>query len=121
MVHGFWEMRVNQRAEEIVEPLLNRLYLREDVLDALRSQPATDPEIQAACLKLAETWSEWSEACDLAARSLIRDPGRSSATYERGLRLAEAACRQEPGVGHLLSTLSIAQYRAGLVPRRWRP
>jgi hypothetical protein len=116
MARGFWEMRVNRRAEEIVEPLFSRLFFREDVLDALRAQPAADLEIQAACLKLAETWSESSDDCNEAARRLILKPGQPAASYERGLRLARAACRQEPGVGELLSTLGIAQYRAGLVP-----
>src|SRR5262249_41155756 len=58
MVRGFWEMRVSRRAEEIVEPLFNRPFFREAVLDALQTQPASDPEIQAACMKLAETWTE---------------------------------------------------------------
>jgi hypothetical protein len=116
MVRGFWEMRVNRRAEEILEPLFNRLLLREEVIDALRAQPAADQEVHAACLKVAETWSESSGLCNQDARRLVRDPGRPSAIYERGLRLARAACRQEPGVGELLSTLGIAQYRASLVP-----
>jgi hypothetical protein len=115
LVRGFWKMRIDRRAEETVEPLLSRLLLREDVLAALRSQPATDPEIQAACLKLAENWGESSMDCDKAARSLIREPGRSSAIYERGMRLARAACLQEPGIGNFLSTLGIAQCRAGLL------
>jgi hypothetical protein len=116
MARGFWEMRVNRRAEEIVGPLFKRLLLHEDVLDALRSQPAADPEVQAACVKLAETWSESSYDCNEAAALLILKPGQPSASYERGVRLAQAACLQEPGVGELLSTLGIAQYRAGLVP-----
>jgi WD40 repeat protein len=116
MARGFWEMRVNRRAEEIVEPLFNRLFLRDDVIDALRTQPASHPEIQAACLKLA-TWSE-SSADDRneAAWSLILKAGQPAASYERGLRLARAVCRLEPDNGNFLNTLGIAQYRAGLVP-----
>jgi hypothetical protein len=116
LVDGFWEMRVNDRAEQIVDPLLNRLLLREDVLVALRSQPATDPEIQAACLRLAESWSESSWDCNKAAASLILYAGRASASYERALRLARAACRVEPDNRNFLNTLGIAQYRAGLLP-----
>jgi hypothetical protein len=116
MARGLWEMRVNRRAEEIVEPWFNRLLLREDVIDALRAQPASDPEVQAACLKLAETLGESSYNCNEAAALLILKPGQPAASYERGLRLARAACRQESGIGELLSTLGIAEYRAGLVP-----
>jgi tetratricopeptide (TPR) repeat protein len=116
MARGFWEMRVNRRAEEIVEPLFSRLLLREDVLDALRAQPAADPEVQAACVKLAETWSESSGDCNEAAWRLVLKPGQPAASYERGLRLARAACRLEADDGRLLNTLGIAEYRAGLVP-----
>jgi hypothetical protein len=116
MARGFWEMRVNRRAEEIVEPLFNRLLLSEEVIDALRAQPAADPEVLAACVKLAKTWSESSEACNKAAVLLILNPGQPAASYERGLRLARAASRQEPGNGGFLQTLGIAQYRVGLVP-----
>jgi hypothetical protein len=116
MTRGFWEMRVDRRAEDILEPLFNRLFLREDVIEAIRAQPPADPEVQAACLKLAETWSESSGDCNNAAATLIVKPGQSAASYERGLRLARAASRQEPGDGNILNTLGIAQYRAGLVP-----
>jgi hypothetical protein len=116
MARGFWEMRVNRRAEEIIGSLFNRLLLREDLIDALRAQPASDPEVQAACLKLAETWSESTVDCYKAAVLLILKPGQPSGSYERGLRLARAAWRQEPGVGQFLRTLGIAEYRAGLVP-----
>jgi WD40 repeat protein len=116
MARGFWEMRVYHRAEEIVEPLFNRLYLRDEVIDTLRAQPAPDSEVQAACLKLAQSWGEASEDCHRAAVLLILKPGQPAASYERGLRLARAACRAEPGVGKFRSTLGIAEYRAGLVP-----
>ena len=116
MIRGFWEMRINGRAERIVVPLFKRLFFRDDVLDALRAQPASGPEIQAACLKLAETWSAWSWDCNVAACLLILKPGQPTASYERGLRLAKAASRLEPDNGNLLNTLGIAQYCAGLVP-----
>jgi hypothetical protein len=116
MVRGFWEMRVNRRAEEIVVPLHNRLVLREDVLDALQAKPAADPEVQAACLKLAGTWPESAVECNIAGWALVRQPRLSDASYQRGLRLAWAACELERDNGNILNTLGIAQYRAGLVP-----
>jgi WD40 repeat protein len=116
MARGIWEMRVNRRAEGIVGPLFNRLLLREELVDALRAQPASDREVQGACLKLAETWGESSWDCNEAAALLIIKPGQPAASYERGLRLARAACRLEPDNGNLVNTLGIAQYRAGLVP-----
>ena len=82
-----------------------------------------DPEVQAACLKLAEHWSESPEAANYneIAWSLVRDPGQTDAVYRRGLRLAEAACRRwtgwiggQPDNPVFLTTLGVAQYRCGL-------
>jgi hypothetical protein len=102
------------QAEAIVGRLFARLFLRDDVLAVLQAQPAADPEIQATCLKLAETWIESAEQCNAAGWALVRDPGRPLAIYERGLRLAEAACQLEPETAAYL-TLGVAQYRAGLM------
>ena len=107
--------RIRRRAEAIVAPLFARLFVRDDVLAALQAQPAADPEIQAACLRLAGTWSESAGECNGAGWALVRDPGQPAANYERGLRLAKAACRLEPDNGSYLNTLGVAQYRAGLV------
>ena len=53
--------------------------------------------------------------CNNVGWSLVRDPGQPDAIYQRGLRLAEAACRLEPDNGFYLNTLGVAQYRSGLV------
>ncbi len=74
-----------------------------------------DPEIQAACLKLAGTWPESAWQCNNAGWALVRDPGRPEADYQRGLRLAKAACRLEPENVAYLNTLGVAQYRCGLM------
>ena len=107
--------RVLIRAESIVKPLFDRLLLREDVLAALKAQPAADPDIQAACRKLAGTWSESADQCNDTGWALIRDPGQPEADYQRGLRLANVACRLEPENFAYLSTLGVAQYRCGLM------
>jgi hypothetical protein len=103
------------RSESIVEPLFARLLIREDVLAALQAQPAADPEVQAACLKLAGAWFESALPCNNAAWSLVRDPGQPDASYQRGLRLAEEACRIEPENNAFLNTLGVARYRCGLM------
>ena len=106
--------RTRVRAETIVAPLFARSHLREDVLAALQAQPAAEPEIQAACLTLAETWPESAGGCSNGAWRLIRHPGQPQANYRRGLRLAETACRLAPDNGRFRNTLGVAQYRAGL-------
>jgi hypothetical protein len=114
MVSSFWAARIRRRAEAIVEPLFARIVLRDDVLAALQAQPAADPAIQAACLELAGTWTEPASECNDAGFALVRDPGRPEEDYRRGLRLAEAAWRREPGNGSFLNTLGVAQYRSDL-------
>jgi hypothetical protein len=115
MVRGFWAIRIRRRAEVIVGDLFARMFLRDDVLAALQDQPGAEPEIQAACLNLAGTWPEYHSECNVAGRALVRDPGRPEAIYQRGLRLAKAACRLSPGQGSYHSTLGVAQFRAGSV------
>jgi uncharacterized protein with WD repeat len=115
MVPSAWAMRIRRRAEAIVEPLFARLFLRDDVLATLQAEPTAEPELQAACLKLAETWTVSARECISAAFALVRNPRGPDALYQRGLRLAEAACRVEPVYGSYLNTLGVALYRAGLV------
>ena len=103
------------RAETIVLPLFARLLLRDDVLAALQAQPAAVPELQAACLKLAGSWPESATECNNVGFSLVREPGQPAAIYQRGLRLATAACRLEPFDGFFLNTLGVAQYRSGRI------
>ena len=107
--------RTRIRAEEIVEPLFGRLLLRDDVLAALQAQPAADPELQAACLKLAGTWPESAAECNNVAWSpgcLPRAAGRDVPARPAPGR---AACRLEPDHGDILNTLGVAQYRCGLM------
>jgi hypothetical protein len=117
LVHSLWETRINGRAEEIVRPLFKELLLRDDVLDALRRRPTADPEIQAACLRIAEATADSVWECNVAAARLILPPGQPVASYERGLRLARAATSLEPDIGNFLNTLGIAEYRVGLLPK----
>jgi serine/threonine protein kinase len=103
------------RAEAIVPPLFARWLLRDDVLAALEAQPVADPVIQAACLKLAGAWPESASECNNAGWAVVRDPGRPEIDYQRGLRLARAACRLEPESVAFLDTLGVAQYRCRLM------
>jgi WD40 repeat protein len=103
------------RAEPMVGSLFARLLLRDDVIAALEAQPAADPEIHAACLKMAGDRPESAADYNNVAWPLIRDPGQPGADYQRGLRLSKAACRLEPDNGTYLNTLGVAQYRTGMI------
>ena len=103
------------RADVIISPLFASLLIREDVIAALRAQPADDPQVQAACLKMAETWPESAEECNNAGWALVVAPGLPDTSYQRGLRLAKAARRLDPENGAFLNTLGVGQYRCGLI------
>ena len=79
----------------------------------LKAQPAADPEIQAACLKLAETWTQAASDCMDSSWALVSNTGRPVQSYERGLRLALEACRVDPENRNFLCTLGVAYYRCG--------
>ncbi len=102
-------------ADAIISPLFASLLIREDVIAALRAQPADDPHVQAACLELAASWTESAMDCDNAGCDLVYWPGKPDASYQRGLRLIKAAWRLEPNNGEVLKDLGVAQYRCGLV------
>jgi hypothetical protein len=104
------------RTDAIVAPLFELLLIRDDVIAALEARPADDPEVQAACLELAGSWTESAQQCDnVVWTTLVFEPGKPDAIYQRGLRLAKAACRLEPDNGSYVTALGIAQYRCGLV------
>ena len=105
----------SEKARIVVEPLFATLGLREDVVAALKAQPASDPEIQSASLALAETWPEDVTELNNLAWPLVAEPGQPQSRYARGLRLAEAVNRINADDGLLLNTLGVAQYRSGLL------
>ena len=63
--------RTRLLAKEIVEPLFASWGLRDDVVAALADFPAADPEIQAACVELTETWPEEPSKLNELAWSLV--------------------------------------------------
>ena len=96
------ERAPSSRAEAIVAPLFARLLLRDDVLAALKAQPAADPEIQAACLKLAGAWPESAD------RSATTSVGLWFATPGSRKRITSAACAwpRPPAGSNLTMALS---------------
>jgi hypothetical protein len=117
LAEDFWAGRVRGQAKFLVSSRFDRLLLRVDVLDSVHTDPACNPEVRAAAVALAKTWPESPGALNDAAWELVRLPNRPEADSRRGLRLAEQACRLEPGNSPsyraYLNTLGVAQYRTG--------
>jgi tetratricopeptide (TPR) repeat protein len=101
------------RIHGLVSSRFARLLLPADVLDALRADPALHPEVRATVLGLAETWPESAAALNGAAWELAKVPCSFESDFRRGLRLAEEACKIEPGNRAYLNTMGMAQYRTG--------
>ena len=116
----FGLLSTRSRAEAIIAPLFANLVIRDDVLAALKAQPSHDPAVQAACLELAESWTESAMDCVSVGRRLVYPPGQPDAIYQRGIRLLNAACRLEPNEGRRLIDLGAAEYRCGLVAEAHR-
>jgi Flp pilus assembly protein TadD len=113
LAEGFWVMRIRGQSSRLVSSLFARLLRRAEVLDAVHADRSLNPEVRAAALALAETWTESPNDLNNAAWGLIKLSNRPDADYRRGLRLAETACQLMPHIGHLLNTLGVAQYRVG--------
>ncbi len=100
-------------AERRVEALFSQALLRPEVLESLRRDSAlSEPQRQLA-LALAEEVLENAVNLDRASWSVVRQPGARAAAIDHALRQAEAACRLIPDRSLFLSTLGLAQYRAG--------
>ena len=100
-------------AERRVEALYSKAMLRPEVLESLRGDPSlSEPQRQLA-LALAENVLENAVILDRASWSVVRQPGARAAAIDHALRQAEAASRLIPDRSLFLSTLGLAQYRAG--------
>jgi WD40 repeat protein len=101
------------QAREIVTERFQKLRLRPAVLESLRADPELGDEVRAAALVLARDFEEDAVRLDEEAWKVVRQPNGRDEDYARALAWSEAACRVAPGVGSYLSTLGLAQYRAG--------
>ncbi len=108
--------RVLIRAETIVTSLFGRLLLRDDVLAALQAQTGGRPGNPG---RLLEAGRQRGPNPPMTATKPVglwfSEPGQTGRDYQRGLRLARAACRLEPENFAFLNTLGVAQYRCGLL------
>ena len=69
--------------------------------------------VRLRALDLTERIPEYPDRLDNQSREVVRHPGADPTAYHLALRQAETACRLVPNTSDLLSTLGIAQYRAG--------
>jgi WD40 repeat protein len=104
---------VADEAERQVNALYAQPLLRPEVLERLRADRALTEPVRQQALVLAEVVPEHARRLDQASRTVVRRPGAAPAVYCLALRQSAAACRLIPRAGDLLTTLGMAQYRAG--------
>ncbi len=109
---------IEREAVAVLGFLFTKPLCRADVLDYLRSSPMLRPAARQLALALADRYQEASdpERYQQAAWSVLRQPHLNAFQYRFALRQAETACRLLPGQHPYLTTLGMAQYRAGQYP-----
>jgi hypothetical protein len=96
-----------------VASLSEELGLPEEVLSALRKDPALNEADREVALQLAETLRENAGQLNEVAWKVVRARDACKDAYARALSQAEAAVQVAPKDGSILNTLGVAQYRVG--------
>jgi hypothetical protein len=120
-VPTYWTGRVQAEAFRLVDALLSKLALKEEVLAAIRADGSLSEAVRQQALELAERSPEslyrrspeYADHLHAVSRSVVRQPGESMAAYRQALWHAEVVCRLDPQNGAYLNTLGVARYRLG--------
>jgi hypothetical protein len=105
---------VVREAERLVHALFGRSMFRQDVFEAVSTNPSIGESVRREAFTLAEQLPENPTALNFVAWMVVRQPGADRAALRLALRQAETASRLAPGDGGILNTLGLAQYRLGM-------
>jgi WD40 repeat protein/tRNA A-37 threonylcarbamoyl transferase component Bud32 len=110
-------------AKTLVTSLYKSLLLQSEVLERLRAEPGLEEESRRAALELARfpplgrwdspSWDDLTSQLERHSWNVVSKPGDSADEYHRALRYAEEARSRQLENSEILTTLGIAQYRAG--------
>jgi WD40 repeat protein/tetratricopeptide (TPR) repeat protein len=100
-------------ARTLVEGLFEKLRLRDAVAEELRADPALAEPLRKLALEYVNDYREDAARLDEAARATVRQASAEKGAYALALRQAEQANRLDPKAPRYLTTLGLAQYRAG--------
>jgi WD40 repeat protein len=100
------DLRDERDALSRLEFLFDRPLLKDDVREFLRTDATISEPVRQFALTFLDQYRD-------DPHRLVRRPGGNAATYRRAVQLADAAYRLAPNDGKCLTTLGIAQYRAG--------
>jgi WD40 repeat protein len=109
----YWDRLEMGAAVGLVDSLLAKLLLKEEVFKAVAADTTITPTVRRRALELAEQATENAAALNHASWSVVRQPGLPQERYQLALRQAQAAVRIEPEHGFIVNTLGVALYRVG--------
>jgi hypothetical protein len=100
-------------ARALVHSLSDRFPLQAEVIERVTADPYLSDAVRRAAVQLAKTLKEDPSLLNRISRDVVRASGRDTAEYRLALRQAETAVRISPTHAPYLTTLGMAQYRAG--------
>jgi WD40 repeat protein/serine/threonine protein kinase len=104
---------LRHQAELVVLPLIEQAWPKPDVLERIRANISLSKAVEQQALAIAETYRDDPGLLNWTSRAVVALPGAKPPIYALALRQAEAACRLDPQEPVYLTTLGMAQYRAG--------
>jgi hypothetical protein len=107
------DLREQREAGRVVRAHLERVVLREDLVEAVRRDRALPDGVRRRALSLAARVAEDPSRLNIASWNVVRTPGFDPAAYRLALRQAERACELAPTSAGCLGTLGTARYRVG--------
>ncbi len=102
-----------RRAESLIHELFARYGFASEVVDHLRSQKDLSANLVESAIVLATRQGDNRRRLNQLSWSIVSLPGRALEDYARALHCAETASQLGPEDGYILTTLGVAQYRAG--------
>jgi WD40 repeat protein/serine/threonine protein kinase len=111
----FTSARTRREADAAVQRGVQAGLLEQELMDALRADATLTPDARGEALQIVERYPAHPRAQWLweSSRHIAEDFGTSRAACDRALAQADAACRLAPNRADYLSTLGLAQFRAG--------
>ncbi len=107
---------LDRQAQPRVDRLFAQYFFLDEVLLRVQADPDLSQELREACLRVARIRGDDPARLDAYNRELILEPGKAPELYAGAVRRALAACSLDRDDARLLSSLGMAQYRAGQCP-----
>jgi Flp pilus assembly protein TadD len=111
-----WRSMVQREAQALVQSLFAKLLLRPEVLESVRRNDKLSESVRQEALSLARHYPQGAGRFNDASWEVVRQAGAKEADYRLALHRAEVAYRLVPQKVSYLTTLGVAQYRAGRYP-----